>query len=62
MCRYGDDAHLDTTVQALGLVMPNKEFPQLKYLKQVGHRGLWSGVEGSRAAWVVWVAQRGTGR
>lgn len=22
--RYGDDAHLDTTVQALGLVMPNK--------------------------------------
>lgn len=32
--RYGDDAHLDTTVQALGLVMPNKEFPQLKYLKQ----------------------------
>jgi hypothetical protein len=34
--RYGDDAHLDTTVQALGLVMPNKEFPQLQYLKQVG--------------------------
>jgi len=32
--RYGDDAHLDTTVQALGLVMPNKEFPQLQYLKQ----------------------------
>lgn len=32
--RYGDDAHLDTTVQALGLVMPNKEFPQLQYLRQ----------------------------
>jgi len=32
--RYGDDAHLDTTVQALGLVMPNKEFPQLQYLTQ----------------------------
>lgn len=33
--RYGDDAHLDTTVQALGLVLPNKEFPQLQYLRQV---------------------------
>ena len=32
--RYGDDAHLDTTVQALGLVMPNKEFPQLQFLRQ----------------------------
>ncbi len=37
--RYGDDAHLDTTVQALGLVMPNKEFPQLQYLKQGAEGG-----------------------
>lgn len=34
--RYGDDAHLDTTVQALGLVIAGKEFPQLQYIKQVG--------------------------
>jgi hypothetical protein len=32
--RYGDDAHLDTTVKALGLVMPQSDYPQLKYLKQ----------------------------
>jgi hypothetical protein len=32
--RYGDDAHLDTTIAALGLVVRDKEFPQLEYLKK----------------------------
>merc|ERR1712176_206682 len=28
--RYGDEAHLDTTVKKLGLVVPGKGYPQLK--------------------------------
>jgi len=31
--RYGDEAHLDTTVKALGLVAPAKPYPQLRYLQ-----------------------------
>lgn len=31
--RYGDEAHLDTTVKALGLVPQGKPYPQLKYLQ-----------------------------
>ena len=31
--RYGDDAHLDTTLKTLGLVPPGKPYPQLKYLQ-----------------------------
>ena len=31
--RYGDEAHLDTTVKSLGLVIPKKRYPQLKYLE-----------------------------
>ena len=31
--RYGDEAHLDTTVKRLGLVLPQREYPQLSYLK-----------------------------
>lgn len=31
--RYGDEAHLDTTVKALGLVRPGKDYPQLRYLQ-----------------------------
>merc|ERR1719453_268100 len=31
--RYGDEAHLDTTVKALGLVIPQKDYPQLQYLE-----------------------------
>lgn len=34
--RYGDEAHLDTTVKALGLVPPGKDYPQLKYLQFAG--------------------------
>jgi Protein of unknown function (DUF2854) len=32
--RYGDEAHLDTTVKKLGLVIPGKAYPQLKELRQ----------------------------
>uniref|UniRef100_A0A7R9UF83 Thylakoid membrane protein n=1 Tax=Pinguiococcus pyrenoidosus TaxID=172671 RepID=A0A7R9UF83_9STRA len=32
--RYGDDAHLDSTLKALGLQLPQKDFPELEYLKQ----------------------------
>lgn len=32
--RYGDDAHLDSTVKKLGLVLPGKDFPQLQELRQ----------------------------
>ena len=31
--RYGDEAHLDSTVKALGLVLPQKDYPQLKLVK-----------------------------
>jgi len=32
--RYGDEAHLDTTVKKLGLVVPSKAYPQLQELRQ----------------------------
>eukprot|EP00559_Dactyliosolen_fragilissimus_P003253 CAMPEP_0184872664 /NCGR_PEP_ID=MMETSP0580-20130426/41419_1 /TAXON_ID=1118495 /ORGANISM="Dactyliosolen fragilissimus" /LENGTH=278 /DNA_ID=CAMNT_0027375495 /DNA_START=25 /DNA_END=861 /DNA_ORIENTATION=- len=32
--RYGDEAHLDTTVRKLGLVVPGKSYPQLRELRQ----------------------------
>jgi hypothetical protein len=32
--RYGDEAHLDTTVKRLGLVVPGKAYPQLQELRQ----------------------------
>jgi hypothetical protein len=32
--RYGDEAHLDTTVKKLGLVVPGKAYPQLRELRQ----------------------------
>merc|ERR1719446_900031 len=32
--RYGDEAHLDTTVKKLGLVIPGKDYPQLRELRQ----------------------------
>ena len=32
--RYGDEAHLDTTVKKLGLVVPGKAYPQLIELRQ----------------------------
>ena len=32
--RYGDEAHLDTTVKKLGLVVPGKDYPQLIELRE----------------------------
>jgi hypothetical protein len=32
--RYGDEAHLDTTVKKLGLVVPGKSYPQLQELRE----------------------------
>jgi len=32
--RYGDEAHLDTTVKKLGLVVAGKDYPQLQELRQ----------------------------
>jgi hypothetical protein len=32
--RYGDEAHLDTTVKKLGLVVPGKGYPQLRELRR----------------------------
>lgn len=32
--RYGDEAHLDTTVKKLGLVVPGKDYPQLQELRE----------------------------
>merc|ERR1712157_16549 len=32
--RYGDEAHLDTTVKKLGLVVPGKGYPQLQELRE----------------------------
>ncbi|KAL7520109.1 hypothetical protein ACHAWX_004857 [Stephanocyclus meneghinianus] len=32
--RYGDEAHLDTTVKKLGLVVPGKAYPQLVELRE----------------------------
>merc|ERR1711884_756173 len=32
--RYGDEAHLDTTVKKLGLVIPGKDYPQLIELRE----------------------------
>ena len=32
--RYGDEAHLDTTVKRLGLVVPGRAYPQLKEIRE----------------------------
>ena len=37
---YGDEAHLDTTVKFLGLVLPQSDYPQLQYISQVRLRTL----------------------
>lgn len=37
--RYGDEAHLDTTVKRLGLVLPNKAYPQLQYIEYQNAEG-----------------------
>ena len=45
--RYGDEAHLDTTVKKLGLVVPGKAYPQLQELRQ-------EEVDGELAFTMVW--------
>lgn len=45
--RYGDEAHLDTTVKKLGLVVPGKDYPQLQELRQ-------EEVDGELAFTMVW--------
>ena len=45
--RYGDEAHLDTTVKKLGLVVPGKAYPQLQQLRQ-------EEVDGELAFTMVW--------
>jgi hypothetical protein len=37
--RYGDEAHLDTTVKKLGLVVPGKAYPQLRELREEDEDG-----------------------
>lgn len=37
--RYGDEAHLDTTVKFLGLVMPRGDYPQLQWIMEARRRG-----------------------
>merc|ERR1711871_1536049 len=32
--RYGDDAHLDSTLEALGLKLPQRKFPRFKTIRQ----------------------------
>jgi hypothetical protein len=48
--RYGDEAHLDTTVKKLGLVVPGKDYPQLQELRQ-------EDVDGELAFTMVWQSQ-----
>lgn len=45
--RYGDEAHLDTTVKKLGLVIPGKAYPQLRELRQ-------DEIDGELAFTMVW--------
>jgi hypothetical protein len=45
--RYGDEAHLDTTVKKLGLVVPGKSYPQLQELRQ-------EEIDGELAFTMVW--------
>jgi len=45
--RYGDEAHLDTTVKKLGLVIPGKGYPQLQELRE-------EEIDGELAFTMVW--------
>ncbi|KAG7345031.1 DUF2854 domain containing protein [Nitzschia inconspicua] len=45
--RYGDEAHLDTTVKKLGLVVPGKAYPQLRELRE-------EEIDGELAFTMVW--------
>lgn len=55
--RYGDEAHLDTTVKKLGLVVPGKAYPQLQELRQEEQDGelaftmVWQSVDTPYKMW-----------
>ena len=55
--RYGDEAHLDTTVKKLGLVVPGKEYPQLQELREEEANGelaftmVWQSVDTPYKMW-----------
>jgi hypothetical protein len=55
--RYGDEAHLDTTVKKLGLVVPGKEYPQLQELRLEDEGGelaftmVWQSVDTPYKMW-----------
>jgi len=45
--RYGDEAHLDSALKKLGLVVPGKDYPQMKELRQ-------EEIDGELAFTMVW--------
>jgi Protein of unknown function (DUF2854) len=55
--RYGDEAHLDTTVKKLGLVVPGKAYPQLRELREEEQDGelvftmVWQSVDTPYKMW-----------
>lgn len=55
--RYGDEAHLDTTVKKLGLVVPGKAYPQLKELREevidgeLGFTMVWQSLDTPYKMW-----------
>mmetsp|Transcript_19710 Transcript_19710/g.29922 ORF Transcript_19710/g.29922 Transcript_19710/m.29922 type:complete len:232 (-) Transcript_19710:118-813(-) len=56
--RYGDEAHLDTTVKKLGLVVPGKAYPQLQELRvtkeengELGFMMVWQSLETPYKMW-----------
>lgn len=55
--RYGDEAHLDTTVKKLGLVIPGKDYPQLMELREDEEDGelaftmVWQSVDTPYKMW-----------
>jgi hypothetical protein len=55
--RYGDEAHLDTTVKKLGLVVPGKSYPQLQELREEERDGelvftmVWQSIDTPYKMW-----------
>ena len=55
--RYGDEAHLDSTVKKLGLVVPGKDYPQLQELREEEEDGelaftmVWQSIDTPYKMW-----------
>jgi len=56
--RYGDDAHLDTTLEKLGLVNPGKKFPQMQSIdlsveagKELGYSMVFQSIDTPYKVW-----------